>query len=130
MIDKRTALKDIEELYDVNNMRMYYILKSYMQQMSEMTISYQRGSFQENILKDQTFLDFQQSIDDTHVWEAKTGSKKTKVSFFLVENDSYTIKGSNHSEFLIFVMMKCVFLTDLRSKTMTCYTFSVRPTIP
>ena len=27
-------------------------------------------------------------------------------------------------------MIKCVFLTDLRSKTMTCYTFSVRPTIP
>ena len=26
--------------------------------------------------------------------------------------------------------MKCVFLTDLRSKTMTCYTFSVSPTIP
>ena len=26
-------------------------------------------------------------------------------------------------------MIKCVFLTDLRSKTMTCYTFSVRPTI-
>ena len=23
-----------------------------------------------------------------------------------------------------------IFLTDLRSKTMTCYTFSVRPTIP
>ena len=27
-------------------------------------------------------------------------------------------------------MIKCVFLTDLRSKTITCYTFSVRPTIP
>ena len=27
-------------------------------------------------------------------------------------------------------MIKCVFLTDLRSKTMTCYTFSVRQTIP
>ena len=27
-------------------------------------------------------------------------------------------------------MIKCVFLTDLRSKTMTCYTFSVEPTIP
>ena len=27
-------------------------------------------------------------------------------------------------------MIKCVFLTNLRSKTMTCYTFSVRPTIP
>ena len=27
-------------------------------------------------------------------------------------------------------MIKCVFLTDLRSKTMTCYKFSVRPTIP
>ena len=27
-------------------------------------------------------------------------------------------------------MIKCVFLTDLRSKTMTCYTFFVRPTIP
>ena len=27
-------------------------------------------------------------------------------------------------------MLKCVFLTDLRSKTMTCYTFSVMPTIP
>ena len=40
------------------------------------------------------------------------------------------IKGSVHSEFLIFVMIKCIFLTDLRSKTMTCYTFSVRPTIP
>ena len=39
------------------------------------------------------------------------------------------IKGSVHSEFLIFVMIKCVFLNDLRSKTMTCYTFSVRPTI-
>ena len=26
-------------------------------------------------------------------------------------------------------MIKCVFLTDLRSKTMTCYTFSVRQTI-
>ena len=24
----------------------------------------------------------------------------------------------------------CFFLTDLRSKTMTCFTFSVRPTIP
>ena len=24
--------------------------------------------------------------------------------------------------------IKCVFLTDPRSKTMTCYTFSVRPT--
>ena len=40
------------------------------------------------------------------------------------------MKGSVHSEFLIFVMIKCVFLTDLRSKTMKCYTFSVRPTIP
>ena len=40
------------------------------------------------------------------------------------------LKGSDHSEFLIFVMIKCVFLTDLRSKAMTCYTFSVRPTIP
>ena len=40
------------------------------------------------------------------------------------------VKGSVHSEFLIFVMMKCVFLTDLRCKTMTCYTFSVRPTVP
>ena len=27
-------------------------------------------------------------------------------------------------------MIKCVYLTDLRSKTLTCYTFSVRPTIP
>ena len=27
-------------------------------------------------------------------------------------------------------MIKCVFLTDLRSKTMTCYTFFVRPTLP
>ena len=27
-------------------------------------------------------------------------------------------------------MIKCVFLTDLRSETMKCYTFSVRPTIP
>ena len=26
--------------------------------------------------------------------------------------------------------IKCVFLTDPRSKAMTCYTFSVRPTIP
>ena len=41
----------------------------------------------------------------------------------------WTLKGSVHSEFLIFVMIKCVFLTDLRSKTMTCYTFSVSPTI-
>ena len=41
-----------------------------------------------------------------------------------------SLKGSVHSEFLIFVMIKCVFLTDVRSKTMTCYTFSVRPTIP
>ena len=43
---------------------------------------------------------------------------------------SIQFKGSDHSEFLTFVMIKCVFLTDLRSKTMTCYTFSVRPTIP
>ena len=42
----------------------------------------------------------------------------------------FSIKGSDHGKFLIFVMIKCVFLTDLRSKTMTCYTFSVRPTIP
>ena len=41
-----------------------------------------------------------------------------------------SFKGSVHSEFLTFVMIKCVFLTDLRSKTMTCYTFSVGPTIP
>ena len=27
-------------------------------------------------------------------------------------------------------MIKCIFLTDLRSKTMTCYTFSVRSIIP
>ena len=27
-------------------------------------------------------------------------------------------------------MIKCVFVTDVHSKTMTCYTFSVRPTIP
>ena len=26
--------------------------------------------------------------------------------------------------------IKCDFLTDLRNKTITCYTFSVRPTIP
>ena len=26
--------------------------------------------------------------------------------------------------------MKCAFLTDVRNKTITCYTFSVRPTIP
>ena len=40
------------------------------------------------------------------------------------------IKGSVNSEFLIFAITNCIFLTDLRSKTMTCYTFSVRPTIP
>ena len=39
-------------------------------------------------------------------------------------------KGSVHSEFLIFAIINCIFLTDLRSKPMTCYTFSVRPTIP
>ena len=31
---------------------------------------------------------------------------------------------------LIFAITNCIFLTDLRSKTMRCYTFSVRPTIP
>ena len=45
-------------------------------------------------------------------------------------DQSQRFKGSVHSEFLIFVMIRCVFLTDLRSKSMTCYTFSVRPTIP
>ena len=42
----------------------------------------------------------------------------------------YLLKGSDHSEFFIFACMKCVFVTDLRNKTMTSYTFSVRPTIP
>ena len=42
------------------------------------------------------------------------------------------IKGSVHSEFSYLPRIKCVFLTDLRNKTMTCFcsTFSVRPTIP
>ena len=39
-------------------------------------------------------------------------------------------KGSVHNEFLIFAITNCIFLTDLRNKTITCYTFSVRPTIP
>ena len=42
----------------------------------------------------------------------------------------FQVKGSVHSEFLIFVMINVFFWPDLRSKTMTCYTFSVRPTIP
>ena len=39
-------------------------------------------------------------------------------------------KGSDHSEFSYLPRIKCVFLTDLRNKTMTCYTFYVRPSIP
>ena len=41
---------------------------------------------------------------------------------------SPSIKGPDLSEFSYLQCLKCVFLTDLRSKTMT-YTFSVRPTI-
>ena len=38
--------------------------------------------------------------------------------------------GSDHSEFSYLPLIKCVFPTDLRNKTMIFYTFSVRPTIP
>ena len=39
-------------------------------------------------------------------------------------------KGSDHSEFFIIAVFKMCFLTDVTNKTMACYTFSVRQTIP
>ena len=53
-----------------------------------------------------------------------------EIRFLTSQTFQLRFKGSVHSEFLIFVMIKCVFLTYLRIKTMTCYKFSVRPTIP
>ncbi len=40
------------------------------------------------------------------------------------------LKGSDHSNFSNLPCIKCDFLTDLRNKTLTCYTFSVTPIIP
>ena len=46
-----------------------------------------------------------------------------------MKNALYVFKGSDHSEFFILPCILCVFLTDLHSKTMICYTFSAGPTI-
>ena len=44
--------------------------------------------------------------------------------------DTNFIKGSDHSEFLIFVIIKCVFLTDLRSKNHDMLHIFCQTTIP
>ena len=50
----------------------------------------------------------------------------------IVKHDlnSPQLKGSDYSEFSYLPCIKCVFLTDIHNKIITCYTYSVRPTIP
>ena len=55
----------------------------------------------------------------------KTDFHSSSTRFSESSISQTAIKGSVHSEFSYFPRIKCVFLTDLCNKTMTCYTFSV-----